>query len=86
MGLNDIEWRDDSLILFLRKTKTDQEGREAQTPYHNYFNSCDPYLNLGLSLGCYFLKHNPNLLTDSTLKLFLPTFNTTGFQEFSLMW
>ena len=35
--MNDIEWRDDSLILFLRKTKTDQEGREAQTPYHNYF-------------------------------------------------
>jgi hypothetical protein len=70
LRMNDIEWRDDSLILFLRKTKTDQEGsREAQTPYHNYFNSCDPYLNLGLSLGCYFLKH-PNLLTDSTLKLF----------------
>ena len=54
--MNDIEWRDDSLILLLRKTKTDQEGREAQTPYHNYFNLCDRYLSLGLSLGCYFFK------------------------------
>ena len=69
LRMNDVEWRDDALLLFLRKTKTDQEGREGQTPYHIYFNSCDPYLNVGLSLGLYFLKH-PNILTSTTNKVF----------------
>jgi hypothetical protein len=81
LRMNDIEWHDDSLILFLRKTKTDQEGREVQTPfYHNYFNSCDPYLNLGLSLGCYLLKH-PKLLTDTTNKLLSADFQYNRFSR-----
>jgi hypothetical protein len=83
--MNDVEWRDDALLLYLRKTKADQEGREGQTPYHIYLNVCDPYLNVGLSLACYFVKH-PNILnsTHSTYKIFLLNFNTTGIHEFCI--
>lgn len=78
--MNDVEWRDDALLLFLRKTKTDQEGREGQTPCYIYFNLCDPYLNVGLSLGLYFLKH-PNILTSTTNKVFLAEFQYNRYSR-----
>jgi hypothetical protein len=82
LRMNDVEWRDEILLLFLRKTKTDQEGREGQTPpYHINLNSCDPYyLNVGLSLVCYFLKH-PNILTSTTNKVFPAEFQYNRYSQ-----
>lgn len=69
LHVNDFEFKDDSLLVYLKKTKTDQEGNDGKTPYHCYFNTVDPSLNLGLALGIYLLS-NPGILSHPTNKLF----------------
>jgi len=58
--MNDFEFLGDSLLVYMKKTKTDQEGNHGRVPYHCYFNSVEPELNLGLSLGLYLLT-NPGI-------------------------
>jgi hypothetical protein len=67
--VNDFEFEGDSLLVYLKKTKTDQEGNNSKTPYHCYFNTVDPHLNLGLALGVYLLS-NPGILSNPKNKLF----------------
>lgn len=69
LHVNDFEFEGDSLLVYLKKTKTDQEGNDSRTPYHCYFNTVDPYLNLGLALGVYVLS-NPGILSNPKNKLF----------------
>mmetsp|Transcript_14301 Transcript_14301/g.26814 ORF Transcript_14301/g.26814 Transcript_14301/m.26814 type:complete len:130 (+) Transcript_14301:388-777(+) len=38
LHVNDFEFEGDSLLVYLKKTKTDQEGNDSKTPYHCYFN------------------------------------------------
>jgi hypothetical protein len=64
LSMNDFEWSDDSLIVFLRKTKTDQEGANSKIPYHLYANPIEPCLSVVLALGVYLLT-NPGLLVNS---------------------
>jgi hypothetical protein len=69
LHVNDFEFEGDSLLVYLKKTKTDQEGNNSKTPYHCYFNTVDPHLNLGLALGVYLLS-NPGILSNPKNKLF----------------
>lgn len=69
LNVNDLEWGDDCLLIYMKKTKTDQEGENGRVPFHVYFNSETPYLNVGLALGLYLLA-NPGILSDPTNKLF----------------
>lgn len=69
LHVNDLEFQGDSLRVYLKRTKTDQEGNEGGTPYHCYFNTVCPPLNLGLALGVYLLC-NPGILTNPKNKLF----------------
>lgn len=69
LHINDFEFEGDSLLVYLKKTKTDQEGNDSRTPYHCYFNTVDPFLNLGLAIGLYLLS-NPGILSNPKCKLF----------------
>mmetsp|Transcript_13416 Transcript_13416/g.25176 ORF Transcript_13416/g.25176 Transcript_13416/m.25176 type:complete len:440 (-) Transcript_13416:928-2247(-) len=69
LHMNDFEFLGDALLVYMKKTKTDQEGNHGRVPYHCYFNSVDPHLNLGLALGLYLLT-NPGVLTNPHNKLF----------------
>jgi hypothetical protein len=53
----------------MKKSKTDQEGHESKTPYHCYFNSTDPELNIGIALGIYLFL-NGKLASNSSSFLF----------------
>ena len=64
LSLNDLQWSDDALLVFLRRTKTDQEGSNGKKPYHLYANPIDPCLSIVLSLGVYLLS-NPGILMNS---------------------
>ena len=66
LSLSDFEWSDDSLIIYLQRSKTDQEGNNAKTPYHVYANPLDPRLSVPLVLGMY-LSSNPGLLETGKL-------------------
>lgn len=69
LHVNDLEFLGDSLLVYMKKTKTDQEGNHGRLPYHCYFNSSQPHLNLGLALGLYLLS-NPGIITNPHNKLF----------------
>ena len=69
LNVNDLEWDGDSLVVHMKRSKTDQEGANGKTGFHCYFNSLFPHLNLGLGLGMYLLS-NPGILGNSTNKLF----------------
>ena len=69
LNMSDFEWNDDSLIVFLRKSKTDQEGTNSSTPFHLYANPVDPSLSVVLALGIYLLS-NPGILEGGGKKLF----------------
>jgi hypothetical protein len=69
LHMNDFEFLGDSLLVYMKKTKTDQEGNHGRVPYHCYFNSVEPELNLGLSLGLYLLT-NPGIISNPHNKLF----------------
>jgi hypothetical protein len=69
LHVNDFEFKDDSLLVYLKKSKKDQEGNDSQMPYCSYFNMVNPYLNLGLAYGVYVLS-NPGILSNPTNKLF----------------
>ena len=70
LHVNDFEFEGDSLLVYLKKTKMDQEGNESMMPYHCCFNMVDPYLNLGLGFGVYVLLSNPGILSNPKNKLF----------------
>ena len=61
LGVSDLEWSDDSLIIFLKRSKTDQEGQNGKTPYHVFANPLSPHLSVPLALGNYLLT-NPGVL------------------------
>lgn len=69
LHVNDLEWDDDALLIYMKKSKTDQEGKNGKVPFHVYFNTEVPFLNVGLALGLYLLT-NPGILSKSTNKLF----------------
>ena len=55
LHMKDFEFLGDAPLVYMKRTKTDQEGDHGRLPYHCYFNSVDPHLNLGLALGLYLL-------------------------------
>ena len=69
LHMNDLMWKDDAMIMYMKKTKTDQLGDNRKVPHHVFFNSVDPYLNVGLALGMYLLT-NPKILSDVNSQLF----------------
>ena len=64
LGLSDFEWSDDSLVVYLKKSKTDQEGANGKTPFHLYANPENPEICPVLALGLY-LVNNPGLLVTN---------------------
>jgi hypothetical protein len=68
LAIGDLEWSDDCLIVFLKKSKTDQEGVDALTPFHVYFNPTDPSICPGVALGMYLFS-NPGIIINNK-KLF----------------
>jgi hypothetical protein len=65
LAVGDLEWSDDCLIIFLKKSKTDQEGVDALMLLHIYFNPLDPcILCPGITLGMYLFS-NPGILTNN---------------------
>ena len=73
LHVNDFKWESDSLLIFLKRSKHDQEGQHGRTPFHIFFNSENPYLNIGLSLGMYFFSH-PGVLSNPKNRLFSARF------------
>ena len=64
LALSDFEWSDDSLIVYLKKSKTDQEGANGKIPFHLYANPLSPEICPVLALGLY-LVNNPGLLVEN---------------------
>jgi hypothetical protein len=69
LHVNDLSWTDDSLNAKMKKSKTDQEGNNAKVAHHMYFNSADPFLNIGIALGIYFFL-NGTLITNPNSLIF----------------
>ena len=61
MNLSHIEWRNDSLLFYFGKSKSDQEGDRSGHPWHVYSNPNEPELCPVLALSKYLLS-NPSLL------------------------
>jgi hypothetical protein len=81
LSLNDFQWNDDALMVYLRKTKTDQEGSNGKTPYHLYANPVDPCLCVVLSLGVYLMS-NPGILESRTgARLFPADFQYNRYSQ-----
>ncbi len=80
LSVSDLEWSDDSLIIFLKRSKTDQEGQNGKTPYHLYANPTAPHLSVTLSLGNYLLS-NPGLLLNESGKLFPAEFQYNRYAQ-----
>ena len=68
VSASSLKWSEDYLPIYLQKSKTDQEGDNARTPYCLYDNPRDPSLSVVLLLGIY-LYTNPGLL-ESKRKIF----------------
>jgi hypothetical protein len=68
LAIGDLEWSDDSLIIYLKKSKTDQEGVDSLTPFHVYFNPTEPSICPGVALGMYLFS-NPGIIMNNK-KLF----------------
>ena len=64
LAIGDLEWNDDALICYLKRTKTDQEGNNGKTPYHLYSNPLSPHLSVVLALGNYLLT-NPGVIKEN---------------------
>jgi hypothetical protein len=64
LAVGDLEWCDDCLIIFLKKSKTDQEGVDGMTPFHIYFNPLDPSICPGLAMAVYLFA-NPGILRNN---------------------
>jgi len=78
LHVNDFEFQDDALLVYMKKTKTDQDGNHGRTPYNCYFNAVDPHLNLGLALGMYLLS-NPGIVSNPQNKLFPAEHQYNGY-------
>ena len=68
LSVGDMEWSDDSLVVYLKKTKTDQEGKNGKVGFHIFSNPLQPHLDVLLSLGTYLFT-NPGILQENR-KLF----------------
>ena len=64
LGLSDSEWSDNSLVIYLKKSKTNYEGANGKTPFHLYANPENPEICPVLALGLY-LVNNPGLLVTN---------------------
>ena len=64
LSLSDFEWSDDSLVIYFKKNKTDQEGENGKVPFHIYANPSCPEICPVLALGLY-LVNNPGLLVTN---------------------
>jgi hypothetical protein len=67
LAIGDLEWSDDCLIVFLKKSKTDQEGVDALTPFHVYFNPTDPSICPGVALGMYLFSNLGIIINNKKL-------------------
>ena len=67
LSVSDLEWNDDALIIYLKRSKTDQEGNNGKTPYHLYANPLAPHLSVVLALGNYLVTNPGVLKQDSKL-------------------
>ena len=79
LSLSDFEWTDDSLVVYLKKTKTDQEGENGKVPFHLYANPSCPEICPVLALGMY-LVNNPGLLAANG-KLFTGDFQYNRYAD-----
>ena len=66
--INHIEWRDDSLVIFFSKSKTNQDGLDKNVPWHIHSNPNEPAICPVHALGIYLFT-NPHLLSAES-KLF----------------
>lgn len=80
LSVRDLEWRDDSLIVYLKRSKTDQEGVNGRTPYHLYANPLSPHLCVVLSLSTYVLC-SPGLLESDHQLLFPAQFQYNRYSK-----
>jgi len=79
MSLTHIQWRNDSLVFFFGKTKSNQEGDGNHHPWHVYSNPFEPALCPVLTLGKYFLTY-PHIVLDERAPVFP---GTSQYQRFS---
>jgi len=75
LHVNDFEFEGNSLLVYLKKTKTDQQGSYSRMPYYCFINTVDSYLNLGLVIGVSVLS-NPSILSNLKNICFSLSFNT----------
>ena len=69
LSLCDIEFGDDCMLIFMKRTKTDQEGKNGKTGFHIFSNALKPHLDIFLSLCTYLLCH-PGILSNNNSRLF----------------
>ena len=69
MNVAHIEWRQDCLLFFFGKSKRNQEGEDAERPYHVYSNPQNPEICPVLALATYLVAY-PEVLKESGGLLF----------------
>ena len=65
LNVNHIGWEDDSFLCNLAKSKHDQEGEGAKTPWHIYANPANPFICPVLAMALYIFSH-PSILTNTS--------------------
>jgi hypothetical protein len=73
-----LQWKDDSLLLYFRKQKNDQDGSRSKHPRHIYANPVRPEACPILALGMWLLLYPPS---DGQVLLFQGGSQAARFNE-----
>ena len=71
MMLTHVEWRNDSLVFFFGKSKSNQEGDGSHHPWHVFSNPLEPEMCPVLTLSKYLLCF-PDLMFDASKTRLFP--------------
>ena len=65
--MNHISWRDDTLVIFFAKSKTNQDGVDSNIPWRIHANPFEPSICPVHSLAVYLFTNPPLLCGDCKL-------------------
>ena len=69
IALSDMEWDGDCMILRMKRTKNDQDGKWKKYPFHVFCNPQKPWLCCPTAIGTYILS-SQNVIAGQGGKLF----------------
>jgi hypothetical protein len=64
--MKNLGWVDDAMLVYVTKSKTNQDQSRRKDPFHIYANPIEPVICNVLALGVYFLLH-PNQSNEQFL-------------------